>query len=151
MLESGSNEAEGSGPALVLQHGFAQCIEDWSECGYVAALRPNYRVILIDARGHGPSDNPHVEASYMLDRRADDATSVPDALGIEKEHFWGYSMGGWIGFGLAWYPPHRINSLVIGGQHPFGVTSQRSDNGFVSESPKAETPWSRHSKKWGDQ
>jgi len=32
-------EVEGTGPALVLQHGFTQRLEDWSECGYVAALR----------------------------------------------------------------------------------------------------------------
>jgi pimeloyl-ACP methyl ester carboxylesterase len=112
-------EVEGSGPALVLQHGFTQCLRDWSECGYVAALRPNYRVILVDARGHGGSDKPHDEASYTLDRRVADVTTVLDALGIEKAHFWGYSMGGWIGFGMAKYAPHRVDMLLIGGQHPF--------------------------------
>ena len=30
-------EVEGSGPVLVLQHGFTQCLEDWSECGYAYA------------------------------------------------------------------------------------------------------------------
>ena len=31
-------EVDGTGPALVLHHAFTQCLEDWSECGYVAAL-----------------------------------------------------------------------------------------------------------------
>lgn len=112
-------ELEGTGPSLVLQHGFTQWIEDWSECGYVAALRSKYRLILIDARGHGDSDKPHDEASFTLDRRAADVTTVLDALGIEKAHFWGYSMGGTIGFGMARHAPHRVDALVIGGQHPF--------------------------------
>jgi pimeloyl-ACP methyl ester carboxylesterase len=51
---------------------------------------------------------------------------VLGALSIEKAHFWGYSMGGWIGFGLAKYSPQRINKLVIGGQHPYA----RDQSGF---------------------
>jgi pimeloyl-ACP methyl ester carboxylesterase len=45
-------EVDGAGPPLVLQHGFTSCIEDWFKNGYVAALRPRYRLVLIDARGH---------------------------------------------------------------------------------------------------
>jgi pimeloyl-ACP methyl ester carboxylesterase len=112
-------EVEGTGQALVLQHGLTQCLEDWSECGYVAALRPRYQLILIDARGHGGSDKPHDEASYAMDRRVADVTTVLDAMSVEKAHFWGYSMGGYIGFGMARHARHRVNALVIGGQHPF--------------------------------
>jgi pimeloyl-ACP methyl ester carboxylesterase len=112
-------EVDGTGPALVLHHGFTQCLEDWSECGYVAALRPRYQVILVDARGHGGSDKPHDEASYTLDRRTADVTTVLDALGVEKAHFWGYSMGGRIGFGMARYAPDRVDKLVIAGNTPF--------------------------------
>ena len=119
-------EIEGTGPALVLQHGFTSCLEDWFDCGYVAALRPKYRLILVDARGHGDSDKPHDEASYTLNRRVADVTAVLDAVAIEKAHFWGYSMGGWIGFGMAKFAPRRVNALVIGGQHPFA----RDQSGF---------------------
>ena len=112
-------EVDGTGPALVLHHGFTQCLEDWSECGYVAALRPRYQVILVDARGHGDSDKPHDEASYTLDRRTADVTTVLDALGLEKAHFWGYSMGGRIGFGMARYAPDRVDKLVIASNTPF--------------------------------
>ena len=59
-------EAEGSGLALVLQRGITQCVEDWFECGYVAALRPRYRLILVDARGHGLSDKPHDGAAETI-------------------------------------------------------------------------------------
>ena len=112
-------QTDGTGPDLVLQHGFTQCLEDWSECGYVAALRSKYRLILVDARGHGGSDKPHDEVAYALPHRVADVTTVLDALGIEKAHFWGYSMGGYIGFGMAKYAPERVDYLVIGGQHPY--------------------------------
>src|SRR3954462_14537089 len=41
-------KVEGAGPDLVLQHGFMGSLEDWSACGYVAALPANYRLIFID-------------------------------------------------------------------------------------------------------
>jgi pimeloyl-ACP methyl ester carboxylesterase len=112
-------QIEGAGRPLVLQHGFTESIEDWFECGYVAALKSDYRLILIDARGHGSSDKPHDPNAYALESRAGDVVAVLDSLGIEKAHFWGYSMGGWIGFGMAAFAPERIDRLVIGGQHPF--------------------------------
>ena len=57
-------QVEGKGPPLVLQHGFTQSLEGWYRCGYVDALKPKYRVVLIDARGHGKSDKPHERAAY---------------------------------------------------------------------------------------
>jgi pimeloyl-ACP methyl ester carboxylesterase len=112
-------EVEGEGPALVLQHGFSESVIDWYESGYVEALRPDYRLILIDARGHGASDKPHDPDAYVLKSRVADVVAVLDALGIATALFWGYSMGGWIGFGMAKYATERVRALVIGGQHPY--------------------------------
>ena len=144
-------EVEGTGPALVLQHGITQCVEDWFECGYVAALRARYRVILVDARGHGQSDKPHDGASYALGSRVADVVAVIDDVGVERAHFWGYSMGGFIGFGMAKYAPQRINRLVIGGQHPFARNQEAlrqmmqigvsgGGDAFVAAFEKAEGP-----------
>ena len=52
-------QVEGAGPPLVLQHGFSDSLESWYEMGYVTPLKQDYRLILIDARGHGASDKPH--------------------------------------------------------------------------------------------
>jgi pimeloyl-ACP methyl ester carboxylesterase len=114
-------QVDGAGPPLVLQHGFTQCVDDWIECGYVTELARKHRVILIDARGHGLSDKPHEPTDYTLNRRVADITVVLDALNVETAHFWGYSMGGLIGFGMAKYAPDRLRNLVIGGQHPFAA------------------------------
>ena len=112
-------QVEGEGPALVLQHGFSESVVDWYEAGYVEALRADYRLILIDARGHGTSDKPHDPDAYLLEQRVMDVVAVLDALGTAKAVFWGYSMGGWIGFGIAKFAKERIRALVIGGQHPY--------------------------------
>src|SRR6516164_6548277 len=112
-------EVEGEGPALVLQHGFSESVTDWYESGYVSALKTDYRLILIDARGHGASEKPHDPDAYVLNRRVGDVVAVLDALEIAQALFWGYSMGGWIGFGIAKYAKERVRALVIGGQHPY--------------------------------
>ena len=44
-------EVEGTGPALVLQHGITQCVEDWFECGYVAIFCPIFRQHLTTGKG----------------------------------------------------------------------------------------------------
>lgn len=110
---------EGMGPALVLQHGFTQCLKDWYECGYVSALKAEFQLIMIDARGHGLSGKPHDAAAYAHRKRVGDVVAVLDALGIGKAHYWGYSMGGWIGFGMVQFAANRLDRLVVGGQHPY--------------------------------
>ena len=48
-------EVTGDGPPLVLHHGFSDDLRCWDDYGYVAALAPHYRLIMIDGRGHGRS------------------------------------------------------------------------------------------------
>jgi len=112
-------EVEGTGPPLILQHGTTGSWEDWAEFGYAQSLREQYRLILIDARGHGVSDKPHDPAAYDLALRAADVVSVLDDLGIPKANFFGYSLGGYIGFGMAKHAPERLSSLILGGAHPY--------------------------------
>jgi pimeloyl-ACP methyl ester carboxylesterase len=117
-------EVEGDGPPLVLQHGSASSGAEWREMGYCDVLRRDYQLILIDARGHGASEKPHAPAAYALPRRVADVTAVLDALTIRHAHYFGYSMGGWIGFGLAKYAPERIRTLILGGAHPYAEPLQ---------------------------
>ena len=112
-------ETEGKGPPLVLQHWSVATLENWVDYGYVSALKNDYQLILLDARGHGASDKPHTPEAYALDKRVGDIVAVLDELGISKAHYFGYSMGGWIGFGLACYAPERFRSLILGGAAPY--------------------------------
>jgi pimeloyl-ACP methyl ester carboxylesterase len=110
---------EGDGQPLVLQHGFTDSLETWYQTGYVEGLRPHYRLILIDARGHGASDKPHEPDAYDRERNVEDISTVLDDLDIPRAHYFGYSMGGGIGFAIARYAPERVHSLVIGGGSPY--------------------------------
>jgi len=112
-------ETEGEAPPLVLQHWSLTTMEGWYEYGYVSALKNDYQLILLDGRGHGASDKPHGTEAYELKKRVEDVVAVLDDLCLSQAHFFGYSMGGWIGFGAARYAPERFQSLIIGGQHPY--------------------------------
>ena len=112
-------EVVGSGPPLLLQHGFFWSLEGWKRVGYVDALKDKYRLILIDARGHGRSDKPHNSDAYRLQHLVRDVTCVLDDLNIDRAHFWGFSMGGYYAFGMANHAPDRLRSLIIGAAHPF--------------------------------
>ena len=112
-------EVEGQGPPLVLQHGLTADLESWRSIGYVEALKNDYRLILIDARGHGASDKPHAPEAYKAALMAGDVVAVLDELNIHKAHYCGYSMGGGIGWGIARYAPERFRSLIIGGMSPY--------------------------------
>jgi pimeloyl-ACP methyl ester carboxylesterase len=120
-------EVEGDGTPLVLLHGISDTYESWHISGWVESLKKEYRLILIDARGHGDSDKPHDSEAYAMKLMVNDVVAVLDDLKISKAHFLGYSMGGWIGFGIAKYSPQRFHSLIIGGMHPYERIGSREN------------------------
>ena len=106
---------EGEGPPLVIQHGLTSSLKNWYAYGFVEELQKDYRLILVDARGHGRSHKPHDPADYDLKLRVNDILAVMDDLGVDKAHYMGYSMGGRIGFGIVLHALDRFHSLIIGG------------------------------------
>ena len=110
---------EGSGPPLVLHHGFTGSGRDWETFGFVDGLRDTFQLIMLDARGHGASDKPHAPAAYGFAHGAGDVVAVLNELGLAQAHYYGYSYGGAMGWALGWYAPERFASLAIGGAHPF--------------------------------
>lgn len=112
-------EVEGSGPALLLAHGFGSSGEDWRELGYVTQLKDSFQVIMVDGRAHGLSDKPHDPLAYSPLERVRDYVAVLDKLGIEKANYWGYSSGGVAGLCAAKYAPDRFSKVIIGGLDPY--------------------------------
>ena len=92
---------EGHGPPLMMLHGWSDSLVDWHTSGYVDALKSNYHLILVDARGHGHSDKPHAPEAYVMDALVSDVVAVLDHLGLDQTVYWGHSMGGRIGFSVA--------------------------------------------------
>lgn len=111
----------GSGPAILLQHGFTGSLHSWHASGYVEPLSKDYTLILTDTRGHGQSDKPGDAKDYDMKLKVADVVAVLDDAGIDKAHYMGYSLGGRTGFGVARYAPDRFTSIIIGGMHPYAA------------------------------
>jgi pimeloyl-ACP methyl ester carboxylesterase len=109
----------GAGQPLVLLHPFSDALDAWWDIGLAGRLARTFRVLAIDARGHGGSDKPREPARHRLEHRVADVLAVLDAAQVERAHVVGYSMGGWTALGLASSAPTRLRSLVIGGAHPY--------------------------------
>jgi pimeloyl-ACP methyl ester carboxylesterase len=124
-------EVEGEGTPLVLLYGLTGSTETMNQSGYVAVLKDDFQLILVDARGHGASDKPHNPEAYKLELMVEDVVAVLDDLNIDKVHFLGYSMGGWISLGIAKYAPDRVLSLIIGGYGPMNEWSTVERNAFL--------------------
>lgn len=101
----------GSGPALLLVHGFGGAKEDFTD--HLDALGEHSRAVTFDHRGHGESDAPTDPAAYSLDRLAADALGVADALGIDRFRLLGHSMGGMVAQRIVLGHPERVDALVL--------------------------------------
>ena len=112
-------EVVGTGKPLVLLHGFTADHTIWREVGYVERLAGR-QLILIDARGHGRSDKPHVPEAYDAGRCATDVAAVLNDIGAVNADICGHSLGGTIALAFAAHYPNRVRSLVVNGAHPFG-------------------------------
>lgn len=106
---------QGSGPPIVLLHGFALNPElNWAEPGTMDSLAAQFTVIAVDLRGHGASGKPHDSAAYGL-RFVDDVIALLDHLRIRRAHLVGYSLGGMITLRVLTSHPDRVISAVLGG------------------------------------
>jgi pimeloyl-ACP methyl ester carboxylesterase len=109
-------ESSGLGSPLILHQGFMRTTAECHDAGYVDLFSEEYRVILIDSRGHGRTDGPHDPSAYTGEILAEDVISVLDDLGIDKTHFVGYSSGGRTGYAVHEHYPERLLTLTIGGK-----------------------------------
>jgi len=106
---------EGQGEPVVLIHGFAvNGSFQWTVPGITGALAKDYRVIVLDNRGHGKSDKPHDPKMYGKEMQ-EDVVRLLDHLKIDKAHIVGYSMGGFITLKLVAAHPERVLSATAGG------------------------------------
>lgn len=80
-------------PVLMLSNSIATSLQMWD--GVMPDLVEHFRVLRYDTRGHGASDAP--AGAYSIDRLGRDVVELLDALGLERVHFLGLSLGGMIG------------------------------------------------------
>ena len=108
-------DGEASRPVLMLSNSIATDSRMWD--GQVEALCGAFRVLRYDTRGHGASDAPN--GPYSLDRLGRDVVELIDDLGIERMHFCGLSLGGFVGQWLGVRAPERIDRLVLSNTSPY--------------------------------
>jgi len=102
-------DLQGSGEPLLMLHGFGSCAADWRKTAQELAKR--YRVITIDARGHGRSTNP--SGGFSHPQAAEDLRALMDALGIKQARAIGFSSGGMTLLQLATKYPERLSKMVV--------------------------------------
>ncbi len=106
-------ETLGSGPALLLLHGWTLDRRLWL---HQAPLASRFRIVAIDRRGFGQSSAPPDLAA-----ESDDVLRVAAALGLARFHLLGMSQGGRIALALAARAPDRLLSLILQGAGLDGV------------------------------
>jgi 3-oxoadipate enol-lactonase len=95
-------------PWVVFSNSLATNLSMWD--GQVELLEDRYRILRYDQRGHGKTDR--TPGAYNFDILMADALGLFDALGIDRAHFVGISMGGMTALGLAEHHPERLLSIV---------------------------------------
>lgn len=103
-------DAWGSGPPVLVLHGFT---------GSAAAMAPltsrleGLTVIAPDLIGHGRSESPPDPTRYTVSAMAEQALAAAAAVGHERVHLLGYSMGGRVALAAACAAPDRVRSLTV--------------------------------------
>jgi 2-succinyl-6-hydroxy-2,4-cyclohexadiene-1-carboxylate synthase len=117
----------GSGPALLLLHGFTGSGRSWdggladAAIGFAsAAVAAGFTVIAPDLPGHGGTAGHEADptrpgdwARATIERSADDLPGLLGALGHEQAHVVGYSMGARVALRLAISHPACVARLVL--------------------------------------
>jgi pimeloyl-ACP methyl ester carboxylesterase len=102
---------EGSGPAVLLLHGFPDSSRLWRK-QVPALVASGYRAIAPDLRGFGESDKPPRVRDYAMPRILADLTAILDALGVERASVVGHDWGAIAAWALAGWHPGRVDRLV---------------------------------------
>lgn len=106
-------EQHGAGDDVIFISGLADEGACWVD--QVAGLQERWRITTFDNRGVGRSEAPPGE--YRIADFAADTAALMDAVGIERAHVVGSSMGGAIAQELALARPELVRSLVLNGTY----------------------------------
>ena len=121
--------SSGSGPPLLLLHGFPETHLMWRDIAPV--LAQDFTVVCADLSGYGNSGCPlstpdHVP--YSKRAMAQQMVSVMKQLGFERFSIGGHDRGGRVAYRLALDHPHRIDRLAVFDVLPIEIVWERADS-----------------------
>ncbi len=117
----------GSGETLLLVHGFGADKDNFTKV--TRHLTGQFRVIAIDLPGFGDSERL-LQASYRIADQVTRLNSIAAALGLERFHLGGSSMGGQISASYAARYPQQVQSLWL--LAPAGVAGAADSELFTA-------------------
>jgi pimeloyl-ACP methyl ester carboxylesterase len=94
-----------------IQHGFGRNLRFWAH--WVPLLSGKLRVLRRDMRGHGGSADPGPDHQWSAEELLQDMKGFLDALGLDRVHYLGESIGGTLGIAFAARWPDRLKSLTL--------------------------------------
>ena len=104
----------GSGPPLLMLHGFPQSLAMWAKIA--PRLGEHFTVVASDLRGYGDSEKPKClpdHSNYSFRAFAADQVGVMHSLGFERFHVVGHDRGGRTAHRMALDYPERVQSLAV--------------------------------------
>jgi pimeloyl-ACP methyl ester carboxylesterase len=104
-------EVHGSGPALILTHGYSSTSAMWK--GQIDALSKQHKLVLWDLRGHGQSDYPDDPSAYSEAHTVADMAALLDEVGARQAIVGGLSLGGYMSLAFYRAHPERVAALLI--------------------------------------
>ena len=123
-----------TGPAVLFVHGNVSSSLFWQPT--MLALPEPYRPLAIDLRGFGDTDPEPVDATRGLRDYADDLAAAIEALGLDRVHLVGWSMGGGVVLQYLVDRPgtHRVASLtLVDPVSPFGFGGTKGVDGTLCD------------------
>jgi haloacetate dehalogenase len=121
----------GSGPPLLLLHGYPQTHVIWHEIA--PALAEDFTVVAADLRGYGGSDKPPTTPDhwpYSKRAMARDQIGLMHALGFDRFHLCGHDRGARVGYRMALDHPERVDRLAVIDIVPTGEAIARANREF---------------------
>ncbi len=104
-------EVHGSGPTLLLSHGYSATCRMWD--GQIAALRDRWQVIVWDMRGHGESDAPSDQTAYSEAATVGDMHAILQACNVQRAVVAGLSLGGYMSLAFHARHPEMVRALML--------------------------------------
>src|SRR4051794_26196102 len=113
VLAAEGTDVHGSGEAVLFVHGNVSSALFWQQPLLALAEAGRHRPLAVDLRGYGDTDPLPIDARRGMGDWAEDVAELVDALGLDRVHLVGWSMGGGVVLQYLLDHPERVASVTL--------------------------------------